>query len=120
MSVDWISPRVVPGRAGHIAVVDQPYLDKILSGLKTIESRLSTRAIAPFEKVGPGDTILLKVKSGPIVGRATVKAVSFLRVRDVQSLIADLRPFQTELRLDAAFLRTKRDARFFTLMRLEH
>src|SRR4051794_22968627 len=100
MSVDWISTPSPSESKRHIAVVDQPYLEMILNGIKTIDSRISIRAIAPFATIGPKDTILLKAKTGPVVGRAIVKAVSFLRIRDIESLTADLQPFRDELQIE--------------------
>jgi hypothetical protein len=119
MSVDWISTPLPSGSKRHIAVVAEPYLEKILSGTKTIDSRISTRAIAPFATIGPQDTIFLKAQTGPVVGRAIVKAVSFLNVRDIESLTAELRPFCDEIQFEPSFLKMKRDARFCTLIRLD-
>src|ERR1700680_4829312 len=48
----------------HLAVLTEPYLQFILSGHKTVESRFSMKAIAPFRRVVPGDAILLKRVAG--------------------------------------------------------
>ena len=52
----------------HLAVLVQPYLDFILDGQKTIESRFSIRPIPPYRRVESGDIVLLKASGGPIVG----------------------------------------------------
>src|SRR5690554_1453539 len=56
----------------HLAILVEPYLQFILEGRKTVESRFSAKRCAPFERVRPGDVILLKRSSGPIVGLCQV------------------------------------------------
>ena len=55
-------------RTLHLAVFVPPYLDLILAGRKTAESRFSRRRIAPYGCVAVGDVLLLKRSGGPIVG----------------------------------------------------
>ena len=56
----------------HLVILKKPYLDKILSGAKTIESRFSKTMIAPFGRIVSGDKLFFKISSGPVcaVGRA--------------------------------------------------
>lgn len=54
----------------HLGVFVEPFLDAILEGRKTIESRFGIHRIAPFERVSAGDFILLKKSGGPVVGIA--------------------------------------------------
>lgn len=73
----------------HLVVFHQPYLDMLLNGEKVADARLSKIRIAPFKSVKNGDTVLLKMSSGPIVGHATVNKVHFiseLTPEDVDSL----------------------------------
>src|SRR2546423_2885042 len=51
---------------GHLAVLTMPYLEKIVAGQKTIESRFSRVRMPPFNKVGPGDVVFLKEVGGPV------------------------------------------------------
>ena len=62
----------------HLVILKKPYLDKILSGAKTIESRFSKTMIAPFGRIVSGDRLFFKVSSGPVcaLGRA-VKVEQF-------------------------------------------
>src|SRR6266540_3860586 len=45
----------------HLAVMVEPYLSYILQGRKSIESRFSKNAIAPYLQIGPDDLVLLKL-----------------------------------------------------------
>lgn len=60
----------------HLAVMLEPFLSCILNGQKTIESRFSKNAIAPYSKVAVGDLVLLK--AGPVVGAFIVSSVDFV------------------------------------------
>ena len=44
----------------HLAILLEPYLQYILDGTKTVESRFSKNRIAPYNMVEPGDVVLLK------------------------------------------------------------
>lgn len=65
-----------PSVGVHLAVMLDPFLSYILNGQKTIESRFSKHAIAPYMKVATGDLILLK--SGPVVGSFRVSSVNYV------------------------------------------
>ena len=55
----------------------EPFLSAVLDGRKTIESRFGVHRCAPYERVGPGDLILLKRSGGPVVGLALAGKTSF-------------------------------------------
>lgn len=55
-------------RAIHLGVFNQPYIEFLFNGVKTIESRFSSVRCAPFYCVKGGDIVLVKRSSGPIVG----------------------------------------------------
>ena len=59
----------------HLVILKKPYLDAILEGHKQIESRLTKTRHGAFGRVLAGDTLFLKVSSGPVCARATVTAV---------------------------------------------
>ncbi|MCP5056915.1 MAG: ASCH domain-containing protein [bacterium] len=64
----------------HLAVLTEPYLEWILAGKKTIESRFSVNRVAPYGAISPGDCLVLKRSSGPIVGLCTVSDVEFFEL----------------------------------------
>ena len=60
----------------HLAIFQKSFLDLILEGEKTIESRFSQKKIAPYGQVNIGDIVLMK-KSGKkkVFGEFTVQNV---------------------------------------------
>lgn len=59
----------------HVAVLKPEYIQRVLDGRKTIESRLSRVRVAPFARVATGDLIYLKSSGGPIRARAAAGRV---------------------------------------------
>lgn len=57
----------------HLAIFAEPFLSKVLSGEKTIESRFSRNRCAPYGEISEGDIILLKEVAGPICGLALAR-----------------------------------------------
>jgi ASCH domain len=103
---------------GHLAVFTQPYLDKILSGEKTIESRFSRSRSVPFEKVHRGDIILLKETAKPIRAIAIVTSVRCYGPLGPGEAGHLMEVYQTELRLEDDFKRTKQNSLYATLITL--
>jgi hypothetical protein len=56
----------------HLAIFVEPYLQFLLDGKKTIESRFSVNRRAPFNKVSKGDILLIKKSGGPVVAVCTI------------------------------------------------
>jgi len=61
----------------HLVILKKPYLDLILTGAKTIESRLTKGKTAAFGRVQAGDTLFLKASGGPVSAKATVADVKY-------------------------------------------
>lgn len=109
-----------PAFALHLGIFVEPYLQYILDGLKTVESRFSTRRLAPYHHVGPGDVLLLKQASGPIVGLCHIAHVWFYRL-DPQSWQTIRASFAQALcAQDPEFWTARAHASFATLMRIQH
>jgi len=66
----------------HLAILKKRYLDLILSGEKTVESRFMRRAIAPMGKICKGDVVFLKESAGAVV--ATARAGIVKEFRDLE------------------------------------
>ena len=102
----------MPRITTHLAIFVEPFLDYILEGKKTVESRFSIRQIPPFDVARKGDIIFLKRTSGPIVGVCRAENVwhynldpaTLAELRDKYSvaLCADDPEFW-EFRADAAY-----------------
>lgn len=59
----------------HLVILRPPYLDMILSGAKTVESRLSRRRHPAAARCQVGDWLYLKRVGGDVEGRASVVAI---------------------------------------------
>jgi len=59
----------------HLVILKRPYLDAILTGRKTIESRFMRTSRAPFGKISPGDKLFFKITSGPVCATGRVQKV---------------------------------------------
>jgi hypothetical protein len=109
---------VQPAFALHLGIFVEPYLHYILDGLKTVESRFSTRRLAPYHHVEPGDVLLLKQTSGPIVGLCQITHVWFYQL-DPQSWQTIRTSFTQALcAQDPEFWAARAHASFATLMRI--
>jgi hypothetical protein len=108
------------GVALHLAVLVQPYLQRILEGRKTVESRFSARRVLPYERIDPGDVLLLKRSGGPIVGLARVARAQFLRV--TPAVLEEVRARHAEALgvTDPAFWAARARASYATLLHLDH
>jgi len=104
----------------HLAILVEPYLQFILEGRKTVESRFAVRRCAPYECVQRGDVVLLKRSGGPIVGLCEIADAWFYRL-DPRSWSTIRQEFTQALcAQDPAFWQTRQHASFATLMRLQH
>ncbi len=65
----------------HLVILRPPYLDLILDGVKTVESRLSRRRHPAAARCRPGDVLYLKQVGGDVRARATVTRV--VEVNDI-------------------------------------
>jgi ASC-1-like (ASCH) protein len=104
----------------HLAILVEPYLQFIIDGKKTVESRFSTRKFAPYNRVEKGDVVLLKQSSGPIVGICQVSYVWFYQLdpeswRTIKEGFADAICAQ-----DPDFWKQREAASFATLMRIQN
>lgn len=107
---------VTSGTQGlHLAVMVEPYLNYLLDGYKTVESRFATRPIPPFGRVNSGDLLLVKQAGGPVVGVCDVGIVWNYNL-DPTSWDKLRRDFADSLRLQASFWEEKRQARYATLL----
>jgi len=102
-------------RGLHLAILLEPYLRFVLDRTKTVESRFSRNACAPYGRVSAGDVVLLKRSSGPVVGMCTVTAVWDYRL--TPTTWADIKQqFGPAICAQEGFWEERSDAAFATLM----
>jgi hypothetical protein len=116
--LDVMQPLFVEGHdeSGiHIAILVEPYLQFVLDGTKTVESRFSRNGCAPFEKVRSGDVVLLKRQSGPIVGACALSDVWNYRL--TPETLDDIRTrFGSAIQPQRGFWEDRANAAYATLM----
>jgi hypothetical protein len=100
----------------HIVIMREPYLTRVLSGEKTIESRFLRIRAAPFGRVAPGDLLLLKQVGGPVVAAASAVAVREFANLTPDQVLALIDRFGQEMRLEADFAARARLARYAVLI----
>lgn len=98
----------------HIAVMVEPYLSLILQGKKTVESRFSRNRIAPWQRVRPGDIVVMKKSGGAFVGMFEAADVLYAELNDGVDPIRE--HYQFALCVDDAFWQSKADSRYATLI----
>lgn len=104
----------------HLAILVNPYLQLVLDGQKTIESRFSINRRAPYAKVQQGDVVLFKQSGGPILGIGAVEESLFYQLTP-ETLQKIRTKFAQELCVDdPAFWANRASAAFATLLRLQH
>jgi len=59
----------------HLVILKKPYLDAILAGRKTIESRFYRTKHKWLSQISEGDKLFLKASSGPVMATATAADV---------------------------------------------
>lgn len=103
----------------HLGVFVEPFLDAILDGRKTIESRFGVHRNAPFQRVSAGDFILLKKSGGPVVGIAIARDASFYELD--QDMLEDIRNrFAARIYAeDDEFWAARAEKRFATLIEID-
>ena len=74
----------------HLAILTQPWLDLILDGHKTIETRISKIKVPPYESIDVGDHVIMKESGGPIKGAFEVDEVeTYYSETQLDSMVFD-------------------------------
>ena len=104
----------------HLAVFIEPYLEHILDGKKTVESRFGVTRRPPFNSVREGDILFLKRSGGPVCGVCEVEEVWFYRLdKQLLKVIKD-RYAAALCAQDPTFWKDRSAASFVTLMRIRN
>jgi len=103
----------------HLVILKKPYLDAILTGRKTVESRFYRTRHKWLSQISKGDKLFLKASSGPVMATATVaEAKHFDNLTPRQ--IAELkRQYNRHIAGDEQYWREKMNSRFGILVWLK-
>jgi hypothetical protein len=100
----------------HLAVFVEPFLQFLLQGRKTVESRFSIHRRAPFGCVNSGDLVLIKESGGPVVAIAEVSKVWYYQLDESAWDVIRSRFSQQLCVEDPEFWKSKASSCFATLM----
>ena len=103
----------------HLVILKKPYIDAILAGRKTVESRFYQTNQKWLSQTAADDKLFLKVTSGPVIAMATVAEVRTydnLNPAQIEQIKAK---HNKQILGDEQYWRLKSNARFGLLCRLK-
>lgn len=105
----------------HLAVLVQPFLDLILEGKKTIETRFTRVKCPPFQQVKEGDVILLKKSGGLVLGEMTAGKVEYFS-NMTSERINELKKYSSQIcsEYDPEFWDKRKDCRYVSFIHVEN
>lgn len=102
----------------HVAILLRRYIQLILAGRKTVESRLTRTPRPPYRAIRPGDRVYFKASSGPYMATAIVGGVEFHQNLTPNQVSALRKRLNHAVCGDAQFWQWKRDSRYATFVTL--
>jgi ASC-1-like (ASCH) protein len=104
----------------HLAILKKPYIDAILAGKKTIESRFYQTKHKWLTRINAGDKLFLKVSSGPVLATATAASVMAFDNLDGRQIAELKEKYNREILGDEQYWRERMNSRFGILVRLKN
>lgn len=102
----------------HVAILKPGYIDAILDGRKTIESRLTRTKQTPYGQVVTGERVYLKASGGPFMATAIAGGVMNFEGLDPAGVKQLRTQYGGPICGDEAYWKAKRDSRSATLIEL--
>lgn len=104
----------------HLAIFLRGVAEKILSGEKIVEVRLSQNRILPYNSVSKDDIIFLKNSGGKIIGRVVVD--NCLYYDNINKVIFEKikNQYQEAAKIDESFWTLRKKAKFATIIFLKN
>jgi ASC-1-like (ASCH) protein len=103
----------------HLVILKKPYIDALLAGRKTIESRFYQTRHKWLSQVNPGDKLFLKASSGPVMATATVSSVKNFDNLTPRQITELKEQFNQQILGDEQYWREKTSSRFGILVWLK-
>ncbi len=100
----------------HLAIMSKGYIEKILSGEKSIESRFSVNRISPFGKIKAGEKVYLKETGKPVSASFEVESVLFFSDLDKGKITEIRAKYGNQICAEEDFWQIKQQARYATLI----
>ncbi|MGA2678492.1 MAG: ASCH domain-containing protein [Sedimentisphaerales bacterium] len=103
----------------HLAILKKQYLDAILAGRKTIESRLYQTRQKWLSQISAGDKIFLKASSGPVMATAIVDKVKYYENLTAEQILEMQKQYNRQILGDEQHWRQKTTSRYGVLVWLK-
>jgi len=103
----------------HLVILKKPYLDDILQGKKSIESRFTRTKRYFLGRVRPGDRLFLKLSSGPVCALATVGEVKSFENLTPAKICQIERSYNCYIGGNSGYWQSKMNCRFGLLVWLK-
>jgi len=103
----------------HLVILKKPYIDAILDGRKTVESRFYKTRQFWLWRVAPGDKLFLKASSGPVMATASVASVKHFDNLTSPHLAELKKQHNQHVLGDDQYWQNKKDSRFGILVWLK-
>jgi hypothetical protein len=103
----------------HVAILKRPYIEKILLGQKSVESRLSKFAGPPHGQVLPGDRLFFKASAGPFLATAIADTVFDRKDQTAAEIERLAEAWDAAVAGGMAYWTQRFDRPFVTLIRLK-
>ncbi len=104
--------------ATHVAILLPRYLDLILTGEKTVESRMTITRHPPYRRIKTGERIYFKESSGPYRATAVAGKVDFFDNLTPTQMMALRKRFDAKVCGDNAYWNAKSRSRYATFIEL--
>jgi hypothetical protein len=104
------------GSTIHVAVMVDPYLSRICSGEKYIESRMTKMNISPFGRAFADDIVLFKRSGGAITAMASVEHVEFEQLTARGDAWSLTERYSDGLGFEPGYVESKSQARYASLL----
>jgi ASC-1-like (ASCH) protein len=103
----------------HLVILKKPYIDAILAGRKTVESRFYQTKHKWLLQAGIGDTLFLKVTSGPVMATATIANINCFDNLNTRLIAALKKQYNQQILGDDQYWQEKMHSRFGILIWLK-
>ncbi len=103
----------------HLVILKKPYLDAILEGRKTIESRFYRTRHRWLSQISAGDKLFLKASSGPVMATATVAEVRLFDNLNPRQIAGLKEKYNQQILGDEQYWEEKANSRFGILVWLK-
>jgi ASC-1-like (ASCH) protein len=103
----------------HLAILKRHYIDMILDGSKTVESRFTITKRAPFGQIFEGDELFLKQSSGPVCAMAKVRQIKTFENLTQKKILKIKQLYNEDILASDEYWQSKLDCRFGILIQLK-